>query len=333
VKEVDEQVQRHVIAILRILAGCAALLGEHSRLTKRLRLNILRTLRPVETAVRRIIIYAAARIRVKVIERAPRGKRKPHSCFHRRRRAIARSDAGAVAPVRVPAEQACMDALKDSSLTLSHCAVHPQPVTPSHRPARRHPAAGRVTARPRATVAVLSLFDPLRQTSRPRQFEPEPDMPRITLPGVTEWRSPQLPPSRNDLMESAPLRLRIDAVHATLADLPAQARRFARWQTRQDLERARRKAKAATRPPQPLPTRVERLHNQLEPPSEPSRSGRIHALRSGPPPNCRIHKFNPGARRPPGTREIDEILSHVDALAWEAWDASSRKGMRPPVSS
>jgi hypothetical protein len=79
--------------------------------------------------------------------------------------------------------------------------------------------------------------------------------------------------------------LRLAALDRVLADLPAQARRFARWKAVQGRACQRRN------------------------------TFRLSPLRRGRPPGGRLSRYDPAARRGHNIREIDEILAHCHALA------------------
>ena len=99
--------------------------------------------------------------------------------------------------------------------------------------------------------------------------------PRILF--LDEWRArPDKPkPCDDDLMDTAALRYRLAAMQAALDDLPAQARRLARWYARRD------RMKAAGK--------FSRLY--------PIRSGRAPGHLEG------------------GKREVDEVLANCHGLA------------------
>ena len=334
-QEVDERVRWHVTAIMRILSGCVAALGTRSEITRRFRSYILATLRPVESAVRRIVIYSAMRIEVQVREGKPPQLIKPHACIRRAlrekamrqmaRRSEAKGEAeerSSDAPLATP-EENCAKALAPSSLTISTRHAAPRRL-PAHWQDPRSPQGkGRRFSR-------FCLFDPPR---RMPSFTESPasvlQPPRISIPGETRL----LPPlqtrhlSGNDLLEAAPLKARMAAVEAALTDIPAHARRFARWWALREHELAQARREAANRQAQPLPSRAERARIRKElasspPPPQPARRRRFHALRIGRPPGCKLKRFDPDGRLPPGSREIDEVLSAIDALAWEACEGA-----------
>src|SRR5690606_32493019 len=108
-------------------------------ITRRFRSYILATLRPVESAVRRIVIYSAMRIKVQVREGKPPRPIKPHACIHRTLREKAmrqmarRTEAKGKAEERstdaaapLSPEENCATALAPSSLTVSTRQVAPR---------------------------------------------------------------------------------------------------------------------------------------------------------------------------------------------------------------
>jgi hypothetical protein len=119
--------------------------------------------------------------------------------------------------------------------------------------------------------------------------------PRILFPGVTEPVSLPPPPSPDDPINAARLSLRLAALAAALDDLPAHARRLARWKARRAAALAEKKS---------------------------GRIRRISPLRSGRPPGGRLSLYDPTAAHPRKIREIDEILAHAHALAIYALEAS-----------
>ncbi len=136
--------------------------------------------------------------------------------------------------------------------------------------------AGRAT---RGRLA-LPLFDRLRRPAR--RSIPLRDLPRICVPGYTDRRPVPvwIPPSPFDPIDATRLSLRLDALARALDDLPAQAKRFARWQSRQISSKARKT--------------------------------RLWPLRLGPPPGRRTSN----SRRP--AHEVDDVLASSHELAMEA---------------
>lgn len=147
------------------------------------------------------------------------------------------------------------------------------------------------------TFAVFPLIDPLKRLT-PQQAvelfddemsndddseELEPTksaFPRISMPGFLDpvFALP-VKSSPNDLINAAHLSRRLCALHRALSNLPAQAKRLARWQMRRDLA-----LKSRARKP-----------------------FRLSPFRPG---------SAPGARRTP-KHEIDYILKECHALAFD----------------
>jgi hypothetical protein len=99
-------------------------------------------------------------------------------------------------------------------------------------------AAGQATAaagRRAPRSYCLPLFDPIRLPTpgRPRHV-PAHAAPRISFPGATARHRLATPPSPNDLLDATRLGLRFRALASVLDDLPAHARRFARWRMLRD---------------------------------------------------------------------------------------------------
>lgn len=172
----------------------------------------------------------------------------------------------------------------------------------------RSPYPLRVRGRVPATgprPLTLPLFD---QIPRPMPRRPTPRaVPRICVPGFTA-RFPvavRRPPMPDDPIDAARLNRRLSALASALDDLPAHARRFARW-------RAARDAAAAARD--------QKQHDRG---SNPRIAGRIWPLRPGQP---------PGRHRVRGRRQAHEVhgvLSEVHELA--LW-ALERPNLYPDTS-
>jgi hypothetical protein len=143
----------------------------------------------------------------------------------------------------------------------------------------------------------LPLFDPLpRWGATPRPAAS--GFPRISIPGLTQPFPVPRAPSPDDPLDATRLALRLQALGATLDDLPRQARRFARW-------RAARHA-AGTSDVAGAPNRK---------PSAGGRFRRVWPLRPGRPPGGRLARYDPDAPRRKNIRDVDEILAHAHALA------------------
>jgi hypothetical protein len=158
----------------------------------------------------------------------------------------------------------------------------------------------RGVAEPAAQKLSLPLFDPLRKpvfAHRPRR-RGSSGVPRISVPG---FGNPfpvavRCPPSPDDPIDATRLRLRLQALAAALDDLPAQARRFARWQARL----------------------TEALAQERNAAGAHGKGGGV-----GAPKIRRVWPLKPG--RPPGWRrksvhEVDEVLKDAHWLAVTALD-------------
>ena len=222
-------------------------LPECPPLPRHLHRALLRLVRPAEAAARRLVIMAARDLVVALPP--PRPRLNPLRPAILSRRPGACSGTGIVMPRGVRAPSA---------------------------PASPAPARGPGKS--------LPLFDPLPRLRRRRAVFRGPGgsgLPRISVPGwtvpapVAPWR----PPAPGDPVDATRLRLRLAAVAAALADLPGQARRYARWRARRD------RAIAA------------------------GRITRVSALRPGPAWGAR----RPQARRP--EHEIDELVRDLHYFA------------------
>ncbi|MEW9807212.1 hypothetical protein ABUE31_14560 [Mesorhizobium sp. ZMM04-5] len=114
---------------------------------------------------------------------------------------------------------------------------------PPRAPASPSPLCGGVRG-----GGTLPLLDPLKRSFRPLR-PAATAVPRISLPGVTQPfpLAPRTPPAPGDLLDATRLALRLQAVAAALDDLPAQARRFARWRAFRTQEKDAAPAKKARR--------------------------------------------------------------------------------------
>jgi hypothetical protein len=128
------------------------------------------------------------------------------------------------------------------------------------------------------------------------------------VPGYSAAFSIPPPPSPNDPVNAARLGLRLQALGRALDDLPAHARRFARWRARgadaagaQDRNRDAVSAQNENRDAAGAQTKESR--NLLH-----ARPRRLWPLRPGRPPGWR--------RRP--EHEVDEVLNTAHGLAFWA---------------
>jgi hypothetical protein len=139
-----------------------------------------------------------------------------------------------------PAEAAARRLVMAVARTLPACAPRPLPPAPASRTAIVKPTAGPAARRGKLS---LPLVDPLRTRMAPRRL-PSKGVPRISVPGFAPpFPLPvRLPLTSDDPLDAERLNLRIRALAAALDDLPAAARRFARWRAsaRRDGGRLRR---------------------------------------------------------------------------------------------
>lgn len=255
----NHEALRRILATLLAMAGLGASLpsslrggspegrGEGS-LPRHLYRAILRLLRPAESATRRLAIALALTVpfrqgkAVALTGKAPQA-RKPTGLILRRG-----VGTGIVLPYGAPVP---------ASLTQ---LVPPKP----------------------APTVSFPLLDPLRRPFC--HWQPIATIaPRISFPGYAA-PSPipvRSPPSPDDRIDATHLGQRLAALGRALDDLPALARRFARWQARRAQKPVRR----------------------------------IWPLRPGRPPGSRLSRFDPLARRGEHIREVDEIAAHAHALA------------------
>jgi hypothetical protein len=234
-------------------------------LPRRLHRAIVKLLHPAEAAARRLIIAAARGI---VVALPPLRQCKPK-----------------------PVDPAPMLRRLDIAVTVSRADL-----------ARAAAAAKRAAARPCSFR--LSLIDPLKRPFRGfRPIMPDRVAPRILFPGVSEPSCFPARPSPDDPVDAERLGQRLAALAEALDDLPAHARRFARWKARNDAALARdRQARDAG-------VAQNRQGDGA------IRFRRLSPLRRGRPPGGRLSRYDPSANHPRRIREIDEILAHAHALA------------------
>jgi hypothetical protein len=151
-------------------------------------------------------------------------------------------------------------------------------------------------------VPSLPLLDPLPRWNRRARRPAALGVPRISVPGFTVPFPVRLP-LPDDPIDGTRLALRLNALTLALDDLPAQARRFARWRARRDeasvqIRQGRDEASAQAR---------QGRHR--------GRAHRLSPLRPGRPPGS--------CRRP--VHEIHEVLNVVHGLAFWA--------LKPPDTS
>ena len=257
-------VERNRAALKRILASLlamAALTGP--TMPRHLHRAVAKLLRPAESAARRLIIVAARGIVVPPPE--PRRPPKPRPNQIILRKGVG---TGLILPRDPAAARAVLAALG--------------------RPVRTAPHR-----------LSLPLFDPLRL---PRRWRPiQRCTPRILFPGDPRFVPvPVRPlPTPDDPVSATRLAMRLAALARALDDLPAQARRFARWQAARNSGVHDRKPIAARPGARPIRRRFRRGS----------------ALKPGHP---------PGWRRK-STHAVHAVLDEIHGLAMWA--------LRPPDSS
>jgi hypothetical protein len=134
-------------------------------------------------------------------------------------------------------------------------------------------------------IPAFCLIDPLKRFA-PEDFEwgktKQQSLPRISVPGLFDPVFPAQPvPNIDDMIASAALGRRVQALRFALDHLPQQARRLARWKAKRELARS-----AGAKP------------------------GRLSPFRPGHAPGYHRHK----------PQEVDDILSECHHFAREAWD-------------
>lgn len=149
--------------------------------------------------------------------------------------------------------------------------------------------------RPAARPLALPLLDPLRDPLRRRQPS-SGGVPRICFPGFSEPFPVVVhhPPLPGDPVDAARLDRRLAALGRALDDLPAQARRFARWRAHRDAVSAQDRNRDAAG--------AHAIHHRR------GRFRRISPLRPGRPPGWR--------RRP--VHEVHDVLDVAHWLAFQA---------------
>ena len=199
----DAAIERNREALKRILATLVAMAGpvvEGATLPRHLHRAVLRLLRPAEAAARRLVIVAARGMVVTLPPPRPR-KVKPK-------------------PHSIFVRNG-----KGTGIVLPR-GVRPSDILPALAPTR-----------PRSLS--LPLLDTLPKwpgSRRPRAA----GIPRIWTPGISEPFRGRRSPLPDDPIDTMRLALRLRALGRALDDLPAHARRFARWRARRDAGLIRR---------------------------------------------------------------------------------------------
>ena len=222
-REALKRILSRLFGMAGMAAGAGGVLspGGGEGLLRRARHSaVLRLLRPAESAVRRLIVVAARGMVVKV------------------------------PPPRPPKPRSMAPVLRSLGIAV---VLSPADIARAAKAAR---AAAARAARP--CLPSLPLLDPLRRPFRVRRaYVPAHAAPRISVPGLTERRPLPPPPSPDDLVDAVRLGRRLEALGRVLDDLPAQARRFARWNARRKLGQTRRSWPLRTgRPPGSPPYRL-----------------------------------------------------------------------------
>ena len=173
---------------------------EH-HLPRRLHRAVLRLLRPLESATRRLIIVAARDLPVPALPPPRPRKSEPNlKTAHAALRSLGL-------------------AVVLSSADIARAAAEKRAA--EKRAANRAARAGR--------PLVLPIADPLKRFGPRRKYVPAYAAPRIIFfHGPVPHRLPP-PPSPHDPVDATRLRMRLQALAGALDDLPGHARRFARW--------------------------------------------------------------------------------------------------------
>lgn len=251
----DPAVRNKHEALLRIVAALVAMAGLVAGVTtmRRSLMNaVQRILRPAEYATRRLAVTMACELPLpKLRPIRPKPVPPPH---------------------RVPVlEQIGMHCGVKSRFVWMAGATLPKiiPLPPARPPTR-------------LSFPLLDVQrNPFRRYNR---HVPDHMAPRVlSFDGALSARKSA--PCGADMLDATRLRLRLSALKTALDDMPALARRLARWRARQNRARGL---------------------GQLF---------RWSPLGVGIPRCCRLKRFNPDVPRRANIREIDEVLIHAHALA------------------
>ena len=193
-------IEKHKEALKRVLAMLVAMAGGDT-LPRHLHRAVLRLLRPAEAAARRLIVVAARGL---TFELTPPRKARP-----------ALLPKGSVGT-----------GIIDTGISLRQLGLANFVPPPTPKPATR-PLA-------------LPLTDTLRGLPH-RRRSAATSVPRICGFGTAARHSipPRRPLSPDDPLDAGRLHRRLAAIARALDDLPAQAKRLARWRARRDRARAR----------------------------------------------------------------------------------------------
>jgi hypothetical protein len=135
-------------------------------------------------------------------------------------------------------------------------------------------------------------------------------VPRICVPGFSAPFPivPRRPPAPDDPVDAARLGRRFAALASALDDLPAHARRFARWRAARNAAGAQDRNRDAAGAQDRNRDAAAQTGGSRGLPSRRARSCRIWPLRPGRP---------PGWRRKP-EHEVHEVLNNTHGLAFWA---------------
>ena len=193
-------------------------------LTRRLHRAILRQLRPLESATRRLIIVAARDLPIPVLPPLRPRKSEPKPDLKAAHAAVRSLG---IAVIASPADIARAAAEKRAA---------------EKRPANRAARASHMWS--------LPMADPLKRFGPRRRYVPAHAAPRIIFfDGSIPHRLPP-PPSPHDRIDATRLHLRLAGIGRALSDLPAQAQRYVRWKAQGEprcvdlVVRSRRRRKA-----------------------------------------------------------------------------------------
>jgi hypothetical protein len=271
-------------------------------LPRHLHRAILRLIRPAESAVRRLIIVMARGLEVTLPPPRPR-KAKPAPTILRNG-----VGTGIVLPrgAHVSGFPSPLRGLRDRSSDRASGSIVGREGRGDCE-AIGVPGKIREASGPAARTLSLPLFDPLRRSLRSRRSAAN-GVPRISLPGVTQPSPIALrhPPAPDDLLNATRLALRLAALGAALDDLPAQARRFARWQARKE---AHRDAAGAQNKNRDAAGAQNKNRDAAGAQSRKQGARRVWPLRPGRPPGQRPANLR--------THEVYEILHDLHGLAFD----------------
>ena len=181
--------------------------GGRLALTRHLHRAILRQLRPLESATRRLIIVAARDLPIPVLP--PLRPRKSE----------------------LKAAQAAVPSLG--------IAVIASPADIARAAAEKRAAEKRAAARA-DRAPVLPMADPRKRFGPRRRYVPPHAAPRIIFfDGSIPHKLPP-PPGPHDQIDATRLAMRLAGIGRALSDLPAQTQRYLRWKARSDARRVGR---------------------------------------------------------------------------------------------